>query len=777
MKKYLLLLFAGLLLSGFNVNAQSLVSAIPNNAQVGTTLTTTITGSGTFFQNSSPQGNVNSIYIQQGGSTYYADFFAIFATDDTHVDASIVVPGNAPLGSYNLYVEYFDPFNFQFFTLPLLNGIIVGPPDGYIQGKVFDDANGNGILDGGETGLAAQTVNVSTYGNTTTDANGDFSVGVLNGSYTVSFVPNTSNYLYVPAPYPSSYPVIISSANSPGNDFATAHALVSVYPDSAYVGQTISVTISSNDLFTPGSVSNTGVSLSRTQAPTGFNSVQVTYVDTNTIIAKFNVPNNVTYLGTYNIRVYNSSGLVGYHYLNNGFTIVNAPIYMNGIVYYDADSNGVKAAGETGVGGGKLLLTPDSSYSFSDNNGNYSFGTTPGAHTITWVPQPNYQLSIGSPASYTATVNTTTSGYDFGLKTNYAIYADSIRLGACWSGCAHPNTFQITYENIGLIAYDGYVYMVLDSINMIPSVGYGTPPDSVIGDTLFWNFTNLQPFHPVNISAYIDTPIGGDTIQYSVTMVALDASGNIAFTSTDSNVHVVSCSMDPNEKHVQPEGIFSQHYTLKTDELLYTIIFQNTGTDTAYTVIIRDTIDNNLDLNTLQVFSSSAAVNTEISLLTRVAKFTFNNILLVDSNHNEPASHGFIRYSIRAKQGVADNTIVYNNAGIYFDFNLPVITNTTYNTLVTTLPVGLTEYSTPYKGTAVVIPNPFTETATLVFDNRLNELYDLNVFSVTGKSLYHYNTSRSSVELHRNTLSAGIYFYELKNKVSGRSIKGKFVIN
>lgn len=776
MKKQLLLLLTTVML-GFSVHAQSLVSASPNTVQAGATLATTITGSGTFFQGSSPQGNVNNIYIEQGGAYYYADFFSMISTDDTHVDASISVPSNATPGLYNLHVEYFDPFNFQTYYLQLPNSITVNPPDGYIQGKVFDDVNGNGILDGGEAGVSGQTVSVTGYPSAQTDANGNFSVGVVNGSYTVSFVPSSGNYLYVPAPYPSTYPVTINSANSTGNDFATSHYLQSVYPDSAFISQTINVTISSNGLFSPGSVTNTGVSLARIQAPTGFNSTQVTYVNANTIIAKFIVPNNATYLGTYSIRIYNNSGAIGYHYLNNSFTIVNPPLYMNGIVFFDADSNGIKGAGEPGVSGGKLLLTPDSSYAVSDVNGNYSFGTTPGTHTISWAAQNIYQLSLGSALSYTATVATTAGGYDFGIKNQNYMYADSISLGACWSGCAHPNYFYLTYTNTGTVTYNGYVYMVLDPNNMFLSTSWGTQPDSVIGDTLFWNFTNLAPFQSVTINPYINTPTGGVTINYSVAMVSLDAAGNVAFISTDSNSHVVNCSFDPNEKYVTPTGILPQHYTLKTDELMYTIVFQNTGTDTAYTVIIRDTIDANLDLSTLQVFSSSDDVTTEVSLLTRVAKFTFNNILLVDSNHNEPESHGFVRYSIRANSGVPDSTIVYNNAGIYFDFNQPVITNTTFNTLVTTLPVGIAEYSVPAKGKAVVIPNPFTQTATLVFDNGLNELYDVNVYSVTGKLLQHKNTNAGHVELYRNALSAGIYFYELKNKVNGYSIKGKFVIN
>ena len=63
----------------------------------------------------------------------------------------------------------------------------------------------------------------------------------------------------------------------------------------------------------------------------------------------------------------------------------------------------------------------------------------------------------------------------------------------------------------------------------------------------------------------------------------------------------------------------------------------------------------------------------------------FHNILLPDSTTNEPASHGFFTFEIMAKEGLEDFTSIENTAGIYFDYNQPVITNTVRNTLVETL--------------------------------------------------------------------------------------------
>src|SRR6185295_15873757 len=63
-------------------------------------------------------------------------------------------------------------------------------------------------------------------------------------------------------------------------------------------------------------------------------------------------------------------------------------------------------------------------------------------------------------------------------------------------------------------------------------------------------------------------------------------------------------------------------------------------------------------------------------------KFTFNNILLPDSNINEPMSHGEVTYRIHTRTGLPDNTIVNNTAFIVFDLNIPVVTNTSLNTMI-----------------------------------------------------------------------------------------------
>ncbi len=140
----------------------------------------------------------------------------------------------------------------------------------------------------------------------------------------------------------------------------------------------------------------------------------------------------------------------------------------------------------------------------------------------------------------------------------------------------------------------------------------------------------------------------------------------------------VTGSFDPNDKAVRPIGLTSMHYIDDTDELEYVIRFQNTGTDTAFTVVIRDTISPFLDLATLVSGASSHSYTFTI-YGQGIAEWTFSNILLPDSNINEPLSHGFVKYKIKQIPGNAQGTSITNSADIYFDFNEPVITNTTEN--------------------------------------------------------------------------------------------------
>ena len=49
--------------------------------------------------------------------------------------------------------------------------------------------------------------------------------------------------------------------------------------------------------------------------------------------------------------------------------------------------------------------------------------------------------------------------------------------------------------------------------------------------------------------------------------------------------------------------------------------------------------------------------------------------MLPDSNVNEPASHGFVKFTVSQQPGNPMGTVINNQAAIYFDFNDPIFTN------------------------------------------------------------------------------------------------------
>ena len=138
-------------------------------------------------------------------------------------------------------------------------------------------------------------------------------------------------------------------------------------------------------------------------------------------------------------------------------------------------------------------------------------------------------------------------------------------------------------------------------------------------------------------------------------------------------------AFDPNDKQAHPQGIGSQHFIDEDTEIDYTVRYQNTGTDTAFTVVVRDTLSAFLDVTTLRLGARSHNYLLDI-VEGKVLKFTFNKINLPDSFRNVAASQGFLKFSIELKKGVPFNTRITNQAAIFFDFNSPILTNRTFHT-------------------------------------------------------------------------------------------------
>ena len=164
----------------------------------------------------------------------------------------------------------------------------------------------------------------------------------------------------------------------------------------------------------------------------------------------------------------------------------------------------------------------------------------------------------------------------------------------------------------------------------------------------------------------------------------------------------------------------------------------------------------------------SASHNYQLVTNDRIVVWKFFNINLPDSNTNEPLSHGFIEYSIMPIQGLPDGTTIQNSANIYFDFNAPVITNTTLNTLQTNI-VSLSEIS---NGThPAVYPNPSTGIIHL-FPNGTDPHLKISLFDIAGKHLQDFYdsgyTTQTPILADLSQYDSGIYIIRFE----GESVNG-----
>ena len=231
-------------------------------------------------------------------------------------------------------------------------------------------------------------------------------------------------------------------------------------------------------------------------------------------------------------------------------------------------------------------------------------------------------------------------------------------------------------------------------------------------------------------------------------------------------------SYDPNDKSVIPQGITANNYIMPGTSLDYVIRFQNTGSDTAFTVIVVDTLSSHLDISTFQTGISSHNYTLDVSGHGRpVLMFTFNNINLPDSTTNEANSHGFVKFKIAPYDTLVNGTVVQNTADIYFDYNIPVITNTSQviisDTVIHGNPLIIHDIKKETQITDIKIyPNPTTNKVFVEIKNeelRMNNC-ELSVFDIYGKEVLKTEIESRKTEVNLSTQPKGIYIIKVTTK-------------
>jgi Leucine-rich repeat (LRR) protein len=377
---------------------------------------------------------------------------------------------------------------------------------------------------------------------------------------------------------------------------------------------------------------------------------------------------------------------------------------ISGRVYIESNANCVSDSNEVCLknvqmdlwSGSQLVQTV-----YSNTNGFYSFNVDTLGTYIIAVDTTNlpYKATCPSSASRTCTLTPTDSLFydqDFGFMcdTGFDLSVWSI---INLDGIFHPaiqNTTVITAGSNGghygyscLNGISGEVSVIIDGPAYYVSAAQGSLTPVVSGDTLRYAISN---FGTVNPATDFRVKLQADSFaqtgqQVCVHVSVLPVTGDINPSNNSlTQCFIVGTSYDPNDKQVYP--ISSIDTSLKW--LTYTVRFQNTGSAQAVHVYVTDTLDTNVDPSSFQLLAYSHQPIVQVQ--ENRIRFNFPNIHLPDSNTNELGSHGYVQYRVKLKDGLAIGTPINNKAYIYFDFNDPVATNTTTNTICANTATSIT---------------------------------------------------------------------------------------
>lgn len=430
---------------------------------------------------------------------------------------------------------------------------------------------------------------------------------------------------------------------------------------------------------------------------------------------------------------------------------------VRGTCYFDFNANNVFDGND--INALKLINLQSGSTSLNIwANGAYQIGVNDGNNFSITIPNPPSYYTV-VPSGHTAffplgTSNQVDSLNDFALQPipNQNDLEVSFSMGATRPGFG--GTGVLILNNVGTTSKSGVLNLLLNSPNLtIDSI---TPP---IGTTINNNSANLSySLSPMQRSIWwIRYTLDSTTVLGTLIQSIANASDPLDLTpvnNVDTVITQVTGSYDPNNKLVSPNNDLDLSTVAAGLDLEYTINFQNTGTDTAFTVVITDTISPLLDLSTMEILSSSHPVS--VDMVDRKVFFRFYNINLPDSNVNEPLSHGNVRYRIRPATNCAAGDELLNTAYIYFDFNQPIVTNTTQNVVI--LPSGLNEID---GFDFELYPNPTTDG--WVYVNSLSPIKQVWVYDISGRLLQQLNgSSATQIRLDARSWNTGVYLIKLE---------------
>ena len=434
---------------------------------------------------------------------------------------------------------------------------------------------------------------------------------------------------------------------------------------------------------------------------------------------------------------------------------------VSGTIRYDTNNNGCDA---TDFSISNVRVDVDNGIIqesiFTNNSGNFNFYTNAGSYTLTSnVENPTWFTFSPTTATIPfANSNNNTATQNFCISPNGVHHDLEVVLAPITP--ARPGfdaVYKIVYKNKGNQTLSGNVTFTYNDAVLDFVSATQTPTAQAIG-SLSWSFTNLQPFEnrsfyvTLNVNSPQETPAvnNDDQLDFNVTINPI-AGDEIPADNLFNYKQIVVGSYDPNDitclegDTVSPSEIGNY--------LHYVINFENLGTFYAENVVVKTEIDpTKYDIATLQLLNTSHPSSTRIT--GNIVEFIFEDVNLAEAAGNPPVGgHGDVLFKIKTKDNLVTNDTVLQRAGIYFDYNFPVITNDAETTFA-----ALNNPNFELDNSVKVYPNPSKGNVNI---NCNFNIKSIALYDVQGRILETNLVNDVSKTIDISTKQNGIYFIKI----------------
>lgn len=472
--------------------------------------------------------------------------------------------------------------------------------------------------------------------------------------------------------------------------------------------------------------------------------------------------NNLPPTGMQVLEAFQGDIYVGFHfnqYNNQAFNYIFRLIIPNisvirGQLFEDANGNCSREYNENIALPFQFDLSQNGQVTTVTGGGSFNVIVTPGTYSISNLrvldPLYNYaQIDLACAPSFSlSTIATQTHAIDIPMLNNSPT---DLRIGvSSASGFSlRQGARQWLYINLANAGQD-YTGQILYELEIPDSIAfYGSIPSPVAtnGNILTYSLNDLDKYQRNSILVSVKAPVAntslGDSYCFSAQIVFPQTDAN-SLNNRDTVCLPVTAAVDPNDKQANITNSLPG-----LSELEYRIRFQNTGNDTAYKIVLVDTLENYFYPNTIQLLDASHSYHFDI-VKGNILVWTFDSIMLPDSTTNEARSHGYVNFTIKLDSTLVDGSVIDNDAEIYFDYQPPVHTN--HALTVIEIPVGLDEAASDMIS---VYPNPVKERLRV---EGLMPRSQLELQDVNGRQLKSYKADEfGALVFDTQKLAPGIY--------------------